>query len=1250
MPVFGRKKAGEGKMSSKSDGSIYFEISLNLDKLKTEIKSASDRVKKEFTDSFKTAGKKCEVECQNIANKIKKTADQATKSLKNPTENVKQQVKAAAENIQKEISKTAGEINSTAKETAQDVINETEKATDEVSEKIKEILNDTNKSMKSKAMSIAGIYKKQGMNASDAMKKAWSEIERQSGVSTKKVKKDIGKIGTQAKETSNTISGSILPVLKKAAFALAAAFSVKQIIDFGASCIELGSDLQEVQNVVDVSFPAMSKQVDAFAQSAAASFGLSETMAKRFTGTFGAMAKAFGFSEKQAYEMSTALTGLAGDVASFYNITQDEAYTKLKSVFTGETESLKDLGVVMTQAALDQYALANGFGKTTAKMTEAEKVALRYKFVQEQLTSASGDFIRTSDSWANQVRVLQLQFDSFKASVGQGLINVLTPVIKVINLLMQKLVALGNMFKNFTEMIMGKSSAGNAAADTAASMEAAASSSDSMASGVDSANSSAKKLKKTLSTLAVDSLNILNSNSDDSSSSGSSGGSAGGTDIGIGDTVSDTNELSNSTSALQKCIDKLAESFKKGFDKGLGDDFENSLKRIKGHVSSIGTSLKEIFTDKTVVASATGMALKISESFGKTAGSFASIGTTIAENVAGGADKYLQQNSGYIKERLVGIFDATGESAEIVGNLNTTIAEIFEVFRGEEAKQCTADLIGIVANSSLGITQLAMQIGRDIIGCISKPITDNKDKIKQAIENTLSPISTVLSTLNTAVQNTFGKVFEVYDAKIRPAFEGFAEGFSSIVSTLLDAYNTHIAPVLDNLSEKFSEVWQSSIQPAIEKIISFIGKLADNVSTVWKTVVAPFINWLINTLVPVLAPIIEIIGETFLNVFGAISTIIGGVMDVLGGLLDFVTGLFKGDWEQCWEGAKSIFEGFCGIISGLVSGLWSTITGVFSGAINIITGIVTTIWNTVTGIFTTAWNAITSIISTAWDMIAGVISNAGENIKFFVTTAWNAIKNTITSIVNGIKNVISTAWKAIKTVISTVINNIKTVITNVFNGIKKVVTSVWNGIKTIITSVINGIKTNISNKLSNIKETFTTIFTSIKTTVKKIFDGIWTNIKNTINSILGGVEKMANGVINGINGMIGAMNKLKFDIPDWVPELGGKTFGFAIPTIPELNIPKLAQGGYVKANTPQLAMIGDNRHQGEVVAPEDKLYEIAYKAMTDALEKLVSMMAGQKTQYADAGDIVIPVYLNSKKLEEFIITAQQRRRFRSGGK
>lgn len=164
--------------------------------------------------------------------------------------------------------------------------------------------------------------------------------------------------------------------------------------------------------------------------------------------------------------MGSTLTGLAGDVASFYNLSQDEAYTKIKSVFTGETESLKDLGVVMTQTALDSYALANGFGKTTSKMTEAEKVALRYAFVQDQLSAAQGDFARTSGSWANQVRILQLQFDSLKATIGQGLINLFTPIIKAVNTLIGRLATLANAFKSFTELITGQKSSGSSTVES----------------------------------------------------------------------------------------------------------------------------------------------------------------------------------------------------------------------------------------------------------------------------------------------------------------------------------------------------------------------------------------------------------------------------------------------------------------------------------------------------------------------------------------------------------------------------------------------------------------------------------------------------------------------------------------------------------------------------------------------------------------------------------------------------------------
>lgn len=197
---------------------------------------------------------------------------------------------------------------------------------------------------------------------------------------------------------------------------------------FAKDALKLASDLEEVQNVVDVTFGDMSEAVNKFSKTAIQNYGISETLAKKYSGTFGAMAKSFGFTTDEAVKMSTALTAMSGDVASFYNLETDAAYTKLKSVFTGETESLKELGIVMTQTALDQYALQQGYSKTTKQMTEQEKVALRYKFVMDKLKNVSGDYQRTSDGWANMTRTAKLEIESLVAEIGTELM----PAAKIV--------------------------------------------------------------------------------------------------------------------------------------------------------------------------------------------------------------------------------------------------------------------------------------------------------------------------------------------------------------------------------------------------------------------------------------------------------------------------------------------------------------------------------------------------------------------------------------------------------------------------------------------------------------------------------------------------------------------------------------------------------------------------------------------------------------------------------------------------
>lgn len=730
----------------------------------------------------------------------------------------------------------------------------------------------------------------------------------------------VGEIGLDLVVNQNQFEKQMVGIkgtAKKAGMALAAAFSVKKIVDFSKQCLELGSDLAEVQNVVDVTFPSMTSQVDKFAQNAVKNFGLSETMAKRFTGTYGAMAKAFGFSEQQAYDMGTALTGLAGDVASFYNLSQDEAYTKLKSVFTGETESLKDLGVVMTQTALDSYALANGFGKTTSQMSEAEKVALRFQFVSEQLSAAQGDFSRTSDSWANQVRILKLQFDSFKASIGQGLINVFTPVIKVVNLLIGKLVTLANAFKSFTELLTGNkssgasqiSSMGDAATSAGNGMDDAAQSADNMTDSTNKAGNAAKKTAKAMrSLMGFDKINKLDSKTDSSSSTTGSGTPS--TDFGSlaqGDTVIDKTDK-KMQGLINRCKE-LESLFKKGFQIGFGDS-NKKIDSINASIKNIGKNLKEIFTDPAVVSAANKCADSIALAFGKITGSFARIGLTIADNLIGGVDKYLEKSKDYIKKNLISIFDVTGEIADLSGDFMVAIADIFDVFSSDDAKGITADIIGIFADGYLGAITVSLKFVRDLAKIIVVPVTQNVDKIKTAFENILAPIRIVLDTIHQSVKDTFTKINAVYDEHIAPFFDSISQGISDIVGTLLDGFNTYIAPVLQSLATDFDGTWKDSVQPTLDGILDLLGSVFDLLKVLWENLLQPFINWIAKNIMPLLAPIIKELGSDFLDLLSTVSNVIRGITKVLQGLIDFVTGVLSGDWEKALGGLGEIAEGF----------------------------------------------------------------------------------------------------------------------------------------------------------------------------------------------------------------------------------------------------------------------------------------------------------------------------------------------------
>lgn len=268
------------------------------------------------------------------------------------------------------------------------------------------------------------------------------------------LKKEMSKMQSSLK-SFQTQSNAITSSLRKIGTIAAAAFGVRALINFSKESIKLASDMEEVQNVVDTAFGEMAYKMEEFANKSIAMYGISRLTSKQTGSSYMAMAVGMRFAAEQASDMALQLTALSADMASFFNIAQSEAKTALSAVFTGETETLKRYGILITEVNLQEYARQQGITKSIQKMTQQEKILLRYNYVLDATKLAQGDFQRTSDSWANQTKILSERWKEFKGIMGQGLIQALTPVIKVINSIISGLTTMATYFTSVMTALFG---------------------------------------------------------------------------------------------------------------------------------------------------------------------------------------------------------------------------------------------------------------------------------------------------------------------------------------------------------------------------------------------------------------------------------------------------------------------------------------------------------------------------------------------------------------------------------------------------------------------------------------------------------------------------------------------------------------------------------------------------------------------------------------------------------------------------
>lgn len=250
---------------------------------------------------------------------------------------------------------------------------------------------------------------------------------------TNAIKTESGKWDSTIDDSSGNISSNLIKAFSAVTASAAFVKIGKMLLDLGAQSISVASDLEEVQNVVDVTFGADGAQaIETWAKAASQNFGLTELQAKQYSSTLGAMMKSNGLAQDEVLQMSMDLAGLAADMASFYNLPFDEAFTKIQSGMSGITMPLRQIGIDMTESALSSYALANGFEQAYANMSEAEQMLVRYEYLLSVTADAQGDFVRTSDSYANSQRRMQTAFTTLQQQIGDALLPVATEITNAV--------------------------------------------------------------------------------------------------------------------------------------------------------------------------------------------------------------------------------------------------------------------------------------------------------------------------------------------------------------------------------------------------------------------------------------------------------------------------------------------------------------------------------------------------------------------------------------------------------------------------------------------------------------------------------------------------------------------------------------------------------------------------------------------------------------------------------------------------
>lgn len=935
--------------------------------------------------------------------------------------------------------------------------------------------------------------------------------------STSGLKGMLSELKNSAKLSADKINGSFKTIAKTAA----TVFGTYQLNQFGRQCIEASSDLQEVQNIVDTVFGSMSSSIDEWAVNAKKQFGLSELSAKKFSSTMGAMLKSSGVYGNDMKIMSLNLSALAADMASFYNISSSTAFSKIRAGISGEIEPLKQLGINMSVANMEAYALSQGITKSYNAMSQAEQSILRYNYLMSVTKDAQGDFARTSNSWANQTKIFTETINQLKSNIGALLIQAFTPFLQMLNKIASKLVEVSGAIKN----VFGLKSSSE---QVSGGLSSAADSATDVAGGLSDANKELQKLKTAVA--GFDELNILQPNteslsdaSDNIANMDISNPYAGAFD----EVAQNIDKLDQKTQAMiDKVIEKLRpvaeavnlikDTWSSAWENGNGERVIGSIKQYLNAtldlIHNVGIAFKEAWNSNN-----TGIDFvsKIQNGLANIIGLAASVKQSIADAFATNSGVELIQSVieyfgmlidivSAFAEGLRSAWDNAGAGTELIQSIMDTFSSLLGVITtiGEAIAETFRNDHGQAMFSAL------IELGKTLLGIISS-IADafskawNENNLGKEILNNIADIITnIVSGVQTLGEN-FKKAWESNETG-KQIIQTLLEMVEKITERVKQAANVfkewaqgvNFEPLLDSLiplSEAFSELAQV---------------IADKLASVFETVLLPFAEWSIEAGLPALIESLASAFEWLANTLAKIPP----------------------------ETLVKLAAGFGGLklaISGI-----SIALGALSGLANIIQ-IFSTIGNALSGLVKAA-EAVPTALGTVGDAISTTASSCGgvAQLLFNIGTGFAAIAGAALLVAPALYD-FEGFWNSTISNIQDGVESLKripeTLKSSFSNGLFD--TTLFDTLKQALTSANTDAQTafdGMSQSSNNAAQNMSNAFQSFQQRTKTFFDA-------AANDAVGAFEKMGSSCVEKTSSITGAFADIKARTSEIMAGLNGDT-------------------------------------------------------------------------------------------------------------